>query len=144
MDYSITFARHFARLVFLLLHEPQNTDEQKAELRALVTIATEGFVMLGARAGQLTANGTSLPQALPGITDLVDRMTVHAIRSIDVDRNAAPTDMLRIARQLATAPASSSSPRSAASTTLRGTPSRAIVLRMSATSALLNVSTSDR
>ena len=107
MDYSITFARHFARLVFLLLHEPLNTDEQKAALRALVTIATEGFIMLGARAGQLTANGTSLPHALPGITDLVDRMTVHAIRSIDVDRNAAPADVLLIARQLAAAPAAS-------------------------------------
>ena len=107
MDYSITFARHFARLVFLLLHDPLNTDEQKVALRALVTIATEGFIMLGARAAQLTANGTSLPHALPGITDLVDRMTVHAIRSIDVDRNAAPADVLLIARQLAAAPAAS-------------------------------------
>ncbi len=107
MDYSIAFARHFVRLVFLLLHDPLNTDEQKAALRALITIATEGFVILGVRAGQLTANGTSPPQALPGAADVVDRMTVHAIRSIDVDRNAAPADVLRVARLLAAAPAAS-------------------------------------
>ena len=104
MDYSITFARHFARLVLLLLHDPLNTVDQKAALRVLVTIATEGFVMLGARTGQLTANGTSLPETLPGIPEIVDRMTVHAVRSIDVDRNAAPADILRIARQLSAAP----------------------------------------
>ena len=104
MDYSITFARHFARLVFLLLRDPLNTDEQKAALRALVTIATEGFVMLGARTGQLTANGTSLPEASPGSAEIVDRMAMHGVRSIDVDRNAAPADILRIARLLVGAP----------------------------------------
>ncbi len=107
MDYSITFARHFARFVFLLLHDPENTDEQKVALRALVLVAREGFVMLGVRAGQLTANGTSLPLALSGVIDVVERMSVHAIRTIDVDRNAAPADVLRIARQLIAAPAAS-------------------------------------
>ncbi|MCY7379513.1 MAG: HEAT repeat domain-containing protein [Gemmatimonadaceae bacterium] len=128
MDYSITFARHFARFVFLLLHDPLNTDEQKVVLRALVIIAREGFVMLGARAGQLTANGTSLPHALSGVTDVIDRMTVHAIRTIDVDRNAAPADMLRIARQLIAAP-SASAPvpgRSARLTRMNATPSASI------------------
>jgi len=128
MDYSITFARHFARFVFLLLHDPLNTDEQKVVLRALVIIAREGFVMLGARAGQLTANGTSLPHALSGVTDVIDRMTVHAIRTIDVDRNAAPADMLRIARQLIAEP-SASAPvpgRSARLTRMNATPSASI------------------
>lgn len=128
MDYSITFARHFARFVFLLRHDPLNTDEQKVVLRSLVIIAREGFVMLGTRAGQLTANGMSLPRALSGVPDVIDRMTVHAIRTIDVDRNAAPADMLRLARQLIAEP-SASAPmpgRSARLTRMNATPSASI------------------
>ena len=104
MDYSVTFARHFARLLWLLLHEPANTDEQKASLRALVTIAREGFITLGERAGQLTANGTSLPLALSGIPDVLERMAAHGVTTIDVDRSASATDIIRVARQLAGAP----------------------------------------
>ncbi len=100
MDYSLTFARHFARLVWLLAHEPTNIDEQKASLRALVTIAKEGFVSLGTRAGELTANGTSVPLALSGVADVIARMGAHAAKTIDVDRNATAPDILRIARQL--------------------------------------------
>ena len=100
MDYSLTFARHFARLVWLLAYEPTNIDEQKASLRALVTIAKEGFVALGTRGGELTANGTAVPLALSGVADVVARMTAHAARTIDVDRSATAPDILRVARQL--------------------------------------------
>jgi HEAT repeat protein len=101
MDYSVTFARHFARLVWLLTHEPANVDEQKAVLRALVTVAREGFVTLGARLGQLTANGSALPLALSGVTEVVDRLTAHGARTVDVDRGATAADIIRAARQLA-------------------------------------------
>ena len=100
MDYSATFARHFVRLVWLLSNEPANIDEQKAALRALVTVAREGFVSLGERGGQLTANGTALPTAFPGVADVVTRMAVHRVKTIEVDRSAGAADVLRIARQL--------------------------------------------
>ena len=101
MDYSVTFARDFARLVWLLSHEPANIDEQKATLRALVTVAREGFVMLGTRTGQLTGNGTALSVALPGVPEMVERMAAHGAKTIDVDRNATAADLIRIARHLA-------------------------------------------
>mgnify|MGYP006177385311 CR=1 FL=1 len=41
MDYSVTFARHFSRLVWLLLHETGNIDEQKAALRAFEAAVTD-------------------------------------------------------------------------------------------------------
>lgn len=104
MDYSVTFARHFARLVWLLTHDPANIDEQKAALRALVTVAREGFVSLGERAGQFTANGTALPAVLSGVPDVVGRMGVHGVKTIEFDRNATAADVLRIARQLVGAP----------------------------------------
>ena len=49
MDHSVTFARHYARLVWLLLHETSNVDEQKASLRALVTVSKDGAVTLRER-----------------------------------------------------------------------------------------------
>jgi hypothetical protein len=105
MDYSLTFARHFARLVWLLSYEPTNTDEQKAALRALLMLAREGFVTLGTRADQLTANGTALPLALSGVPDVVNRMAALGVQTIDVDRNATAADLLRLARQfIATTP----------------------------------------
>jgi HEAT repeat protein len=100
MDYSVIFARHFARLVWLLTHEPANTDEQKAALRALATVAREGFVMLGARAGQLTANGTSVSSALSGVNELVSQLAAHGGKAIEIDRNATAPDILGMARQL--------------------------------------------
>jgi hypothetical protein len=101
MDYSVTFARHFARLVWLLTHEPANVDEQKAVLRALVTVAREGFVTLGTRMGELTANGTTLSPALSGVPDVVGRLSAPGVGTLDVDRNASATDIIRAARQLA-------------------------------------------
>ena len=101
MDYSVTFARHFARLLWLVLYEATNTDEQKAALRALVTVAREGFVSLGARGGQLTANGTTLPQALSGVPDVLARMGARGVSTIEVDRNATASDIIRVARLLA-------------------------------------------
>ena len=109
MDYSVTFARHFARLVWLLTHEPANVDEQKAVLRALVTVAREGFITLGARMGALTANGTALPPALSGVPEVVARLSASGAGTLDVDRNAAAGDILRAARLLA-APGSDLTP----------------------------------
>ncbi|NUO38635.1 MAG: HEAT repeat domain-containing protein [Gemmatimonadaceae bacterium] len=101
MDYSVTFARHFARLVWLLTHEPANVDEQKAVLRALVTVAREGFISLGARMGTLTANGTALPPALSGVAEIVARLSALGAGTLDVDRNASAGDIIRAARLLA-------------------------------------------
>ena len=100
MDYSVIFARHFARLVFLLMREPANTDEQKAALRALATVAREGFVTLGVRAGDLTANGTAVSSALSGVSEVVAQLAVHGGRAIEIDRNATAPDIIGLARQL--------------------------------------------
>src|SRR3954465_5424167 len=104
MDYSVTFARHFARFVWLLIHDAANTDEQKAALRALVTLTREGFVSLGERAGQFTANGTALPAVMSGVPEVVVRMGAHGVKTMEFDRNASAADILGVARQLAAHP----------------------------------------
>ncbi|MBA3673057.1 MAG: HEAT repeat domain-containing protein, partial [Gemmatimonadaceae bacterium] len=107
MDHSVTFARHFARLVWLLLHEPANVDEQKATLRALVTISRDGGVVLTAEGETLTANGNVLPDALADVADVANvanQMLSHGLVSIQIDVRAAPADMLGAARILAGVP----------------------------------------
>ena len=104
MDYSVTFARHFSRLVWLLLNESANIDEQKAALRATVTVSKDGPVVFAARDWRLTVNGTALADALTGVQDLTAQMIGHAVREIRVDRGAAPADLLGLARILAAQP----------------------------------------
>lgn len=104
MDHSVTFARHFARLLWLLVHEPSNIDEQKATLRALVIVSRDGPVSLAVLGDELTANTHVLPAALTGVADLVTRMTAHGIAIVGVDAAAAPADLLGVARILTGAP----------------------------------------
>jgi hypothetical protein len=101
MDYSVTFARHYSRLVWLLLHETSNVDEQKASLRALVTVAKDGAVTLASDGADLGANGHDVPGVLSGVTDVVRRMTAHGVREIVFDAAAAPAGVLGSARILA-------------------------------------------
>ena len=74
MDHSVTFARHYARLIWLLLHEPANVDEQKASLRALVTMSKDGAVSLTASGDAISANATAVPGALSGVADLARQL----------------------------------------------------------------------
>jgi HEAT repeat protein len=105
MDHSITFARHFARLLWLLLNEPTNVDEQKASLRALVTVSRDGAVALMASGDVLFANGNIVPGVLAGVTDLARRMQSHALVELACDAGAAPAGVLGSARILADVPA---------------------------------------
>ena len=82
MDHSVTFARHYARLIWLLLHESANVDEQKASLRAIVTVAKDGAVSLTSTGDALAANATAVPSALSGVADLARQMGTHGIAEI--------------------------------------------------------------
>src|ERR671916_2008545 len=102
MDYSVTFARHFARLVWLLLREPGNVDEQKAALRALVTVSTDGAVTLTLNGPQqLAANGNAIPGTLTAARELVLRLLGHDVREMHAEARATPADLLNAARALA-------------------------------------------
>ena len=104
MDHSTTFARHFARLVHLLLHEPKNIANQKAALRLLVAMAKEGGVTLTLRDWQVVANGSLVPLQLEGVEDLAAQLIGHAVTELVVEKDATAADLLGIARTLATEP----------------------------------------
>src|SRR5258708_34772142 len=101
MDNSLTLARYFARLVWLLVHEGQSKDDQKAALRAVVVVSKDASVRLGNNEGRLAVNGLVMPQALTGVQELAERLAVHKIDEIDIDIGAAPAELLALARLLA-------------------------------------------
>lgn len=101
MDHSVSFARHFARLLWLVLHEPANIEEQKAALRALVTVSRDGDVGFAREGEALSVNGSALPPLLPGVPELVERMRAHGRHTLDFPQNSAPATILVSARTLA-------------------------------------------
>lgn len=97
----VTFARHFARLVWLLVHEPASVDEQKATLRALVLAAKEGAVSLTVRDEQLAANATIVASAFAGVREVIDRLAWLDLAGIEIDVDAGAAELLGLARSLA-------------------------------------------
>lgn len=104
MDYSVTFARHFSRLLWLLLNDSNAIDEQKSALRALLTVSKDGPVTLTTEDWRLIVNGAALPESLTGVQDLTAQMIGHAVREIAVDASVLPVDALGTARILAAEP----------------------------------------
>ncbi len=103
MDYAVAFARHLARLVWLLLNQADSVDEQKAALRAAVTLSKQGPVAMTVQDGQLAVNGDPLPPALTGVHHLLLQFQGHAVREMTVDMGALAADLLGTARILASA-----------------------------------------
>lgn len=101
MDQSQTFARHFARLVSLLLHEPESIEEQKTALHAVVSSASEGSVTLRVREWRLEANGAPLPGSMAAADHTAVQLASHGIRCVHVSQGAAAADLLGFARILA-------------------------------------------
>ena len=108
MDNSLTLARYFARLVWLLIHESQSVNEQKVALRAVAFVSREVSVRLGLKEGRLAVNKLVMPQALTGVQELAERMVVHTITEIEIDEQAKPAELLALARLLSIGAASTS------------------------------------
>jgi HEAT repeat protein len=104
MSYALTFARHFARLVQMLLIEASDFDKQLATLRSLVTVSEQGPVKLILNDTQLlSANAEVVPARFEGVDDLVAQLIGHSIIEIDFQLNASPADLLLAAKLLSVA-----------------------------------------
>lgn len=104
MDQSSTFARHFSRLVWLLMNESGSVDEQKMALRALVQVSRVGAVELVLDDSELRAGDAPVPAVLTGVRELVSQMAGHSLESVHVDEATGPADLLGLARIIAAAP----------------------------------------
>lgn len=108
MDNSLTLARHFARLVWLLTHQSDAKSEQKVALRAVAFVSKEASVRLSIKKKRLAVNGLVMPQALTGVQELAERLAGHEIEEIEIKQGAKPKELLELARLLAIESASNS------------------------------------
>ena len=108
MDNSLTLARHFARLVWLLINDSTAKSQQKVALRAVVTVSKEASVRLGNKEGRLAVNGLVMPQALTGVQELAGRLAAHTVQEIEIEQGASAAELLALARLLALESASNS------------------------------------
>ncbi|HEX5436664.1 MAG TPA: HEAT repeat domain-containing protein [Gemmatimonadaceae bacterium] len=104
MDYSLTFARHFARLVWLLLTDDSAFDAQIATLRSLAEVSKDGVVVLATHDWRLIVNGEPIPERFTGAQDLTAQLIGHSIAELRIEENSSPADLTCIARILASQP----------------------------------------
>jgi HEAT repeat protein len=104
MSYALTFARHFARLVQMLLIEGNSFEKQLATLRSLVTVSEQGPVKLVLHDMQLiSVNAEVVPARFEGVEDLLAQLIGHSIVEIEFQQNASPVDLLLAAKLLSVA-----------------------------------------
>jgi HEAT repeat protein len=101
MEISATFIRLFARLLWLLIHESDNVDEQKMSLRAVVAMGKQGAVHLRVAEDALYADDEAMLGVLPGVAELSERMRAAGLAEIDFAQQPAAAELLGLARLLA-------------------------------------------
>ena len=101
MDNSAVFARHFARLVGLLVTEGSSVDEQKVSLRASLQFAREGSVIVAREERRILADGVIISEVFPGVKELGARMQQHGVREFLFSKDAVAVEVLGTARVLA-------------------------------------------
>ena len=101
MDTSLTLALHFARLVGLLRHTPEDVAGQKGALRALMTLVVTHGARVHLAGGRMAVNDTFPGQQDESWHELEERFEEHRIEQIDISRGASPGEVLAVARVLA-------------------------------------------
>src|SRR6185503_12198341 len=101
VNQATVFACQYARLVWLLLNDARNIEEQKDALRAARTALADGSVTIARRMRRLFANGKALPDTFAAAPELGAQLVAHGVRVIAIDAGAPPAEMLATARLLA-------------------------------------------
>ncbi len=100
MDHSAIFARHFARLVGLLVTEGSSVDEQKVSLRAALQTSKDGSVLVAREERRVLADGVIVSEVFPGAKELGARMQQHGLRELLFAKDAVAVEVLGVARLL--------------------------------------------
>ena len=99
---AIVFACQYARLVWLLLNDARNIEEQKDALRAAIAVIGHGSVTIARRGSRVFANGKGLPDTLAAGPELGAQMMAHGMMVIEIAASSPPADLLGTARILST------------------------------------------
>jgi hypothetical protein len=94
----------FARAVHVLRQRSSTKDQQKAALRALVALAELQAASLRLYDGGLSVDDQSLPDSIPHLALLIERMQAHGIQELLIGRQSEPAELLALLRGLAAEP----------------------------------------
>ena len=97
-------AAYFARLVWLLVHDASNIDEQKLALRCVLTGVKTQPITLSLEEWRVLVDGRALPDADVQAQTLAAQMIGHAVKELRVSQKAAGAHVLAVARALAQEP----------------------------------------
>ena len=100
------FATHFARLVWLLVHQPAEHDGLKEELRrALSQVAVQSqAIILRDIAFVASLNVDGSDQSIQSLRELAKRMAAHSVRLIEFDTAVPAREVVEVAKTLASDP----------------------------------------
>jgi HEAT repeat protein len=101
MASSITFARHFAQLLLTLGFNRASVEEQKLNLRAAMAATKGGSVRMHVAAGVLYADDEPVSPIFTGVRELIVQLDGHGVAGVEAAEDAAPADLLLLARALA-------------------------------------------
>lgn len=101
MEHSAVFARHFARLVGLLVTEGSSVDEQKVSLRAALQFARDGSVLIAREERRVLCDGALVSDVFPGVKEFGARLLDHGVRELHFAKDAVAVEVLGVARLLA-------------------------------------------
>ena len=105
MTPTTDFTRAFANLVWLLVHRTSMIAEQKETLRLALAATREGASVISmSELNRSIANAVdvqSTPADVPSLGELTARMAGHSVSLLEFSRNARGSDVLGIARVLA-------------------------------------------
>lgn len=101
------FVTHFARLVWLLAHRPDEQDDQKEELRrSLMQLsAQQQFLLLRDISLTVSAHQDGQDETFGDLRELALRMAAHSVRILEFDAAAPAREVFEVARALASEPA---------------------------------------
>lgn len=95
------FVVTFARGVELFRTRPDAVREQKTALRALVALSKLGEITVALKGDALTVQDTPVSLALPAVPALVVQLRAHGVTRLEISKDAAPADLLKLLRALA-------------------------------------------
>lgn len=101
MQHAASFARQFARLVWIVRHEPHAVEAQKQALREMVAELADAPVSLSVQSLRLTADDTQIPDEGMGVHELAVRMLAHGSTRLHFPQSTPPAELLALARLMA-------------------------------------------
>lgn len=97
------FAVSFGRSL-VLTRSGAPVEERKTALSAVYALTSNASAMMRVYQDMLTVDDVGIPDALPYVTGIIDRMRDHGVAEVAIGKGASPVELLALIRGLASDP----------------------------------------